>query len=480
MANPAIQRQIAELEKVDPSPPEDIEAARAYVKECLHRLSISQSFIATVLMSAIRVVYTNALPTMAVTIGADGFPMMMVSPKFALKLANEPNAAEAQGMFVLAHEAFHLVLRHIYAEAIPLGEDGYADTVWEIACEASINNRVKRLLHRPLPAVDGQPTGVDPDKIYDRYAKDLRKQGLDPVSKDDFYSSDFGCYSQLKRMKEDITPPKTMMAICMHGAPGKGDGKDGQGKGQPTLSGETSNGVQITLDQEQVDKMVSEGLALAVNEARQGNKIAREELLDLEKSAGDSDRASKLFGDLGLGALRGETVVTRKTDFWYQWLWNQVATLREDAFRLQYNRRITWEPTLTFDGDEDVFRVLIAVDASGSMRSDDIKYVADRLGEEDGIRFQMLSFDGVVAPFELGQGIVGGGGTNFQIIDDYVQHEMDEDADCIIVFTDGYAPHITPRDPEKWVWLIVPGGDTWPERHEVPMATYEIDTHTDD
>ena len=29
--------------------------------------------------------------------------------------------------------------------------------------------------------------------------------------------------------------------------------------------------------------------------------------------------------------------------------------------------------------------------------------------------------------------------------------------------TDGYAPHVTPADPDRWIWLITDNGDTWPE-----------------
>ena len=45
----------------------------------------------------------------------------------------------------------------------------------------------------------------------------------------------------------------------------------------------------------------------------------------------------------------------------------------------------------------------------------------------------------------------------------------------MIVCTDGYAPAITPSQPDRWVWLITEGGDPWPERHDVPMDTVIID-----
>jgi hypothetical protein len=98
--------------------------------------------------------------------------------------------------------------------------------------------------------------------------------------------------------------------------------------------------------------------------------------------------------------------------------------------------------------------------------------VAALIGELDNIEVEWHSFDGEVWPFVIGEGFKGGGGTSFQIIDDHIQEGAprhgeaepccEEEQDFVLVITDGYAPHIMPREPDKWIWLITPGGDPWP------------------
>jgi hypothetical protein len=51
---------------------------------------------------------------------------------------------------------------------------------------------------------------------------------------------------------------------------------------------------------------------------------------------------------------------------------------------------------------------------------------------------------------------------------------FDEHPDAVIMVTDGHAPAIAPAEPDKWIWLITPGGDDWPERRHPPMACHRV------
>ena len=103
------------------------------------------------------------------------------------------------------------------------------------------------------------------------------------------------------------------------------------------------------------------------------------------------------------------------------------------------------------------------------------------VGRIDGVEAHWLSFDGAVMPFKPGERVRGGGGTSFQIVADYLEgrseidgRRFEERPDAVVVLTDGYAPPITPAEPDKWIWLITEGGDDWPERRRPQMACHRI------
>jgi predicted metal-dependent peptidase len=510
-------RRVRELQEVNSLSAEEIERARKYIADCNYALALSSDFLSGVITNTMRKVPTEVIDTLAVTHAADGFEMMLYSPTFTLQLADEPGTVPHQGKFCLAHEARHLIDLHLH------GTEHQGDEVWTMATEARINRATMKHLKMGLPVIDGKPTGIDPDKVYADYRKDLRDRGKTPVSMDELYKSDLTCYYELKRMSVPPKPKRGTMQICAHtpggsgGAGnsgsscscsdpngkqqggGKSGGKSGgqpeQGNGQqqPGQGGGASQPQtdprcpvhgpgRIVLDPKKVDERVSQVLDIAIQEATQnGNRTAKAQLLDLADASAGSDRASQIWGDHGLGALRGEAAPPTRTDYWQQWVEGKLADRLEPALRLVRQRKIWWEEQFRYNGSEPHMLLNIYIDASGSMRQSDLDWIAKKVGDTEGLTTRWFSFDASIYPVEPGSpgetgSIRGGGGTSFQIIEDDVQDSDDEDPDAILVVTDGHAPHITPADPDKWVWLITPGGSTWPDSHEVPMDCFEIDT----
>jgi len=142
------------------------------------------------------------------------------------------------------------------------------------------------------------------------------------------------------------------------------------------------------------------------------------------------------------------------------------------------------DPMLSRRGEDEVKRVLIALDTSGSMPAKVVDYLTQLVGYTDGVEALWVSFDGIVTPFVPGERVVGGGGTNFGNVMDYAEGrleinglKLDDEPDAIIMLTDGEALPIRPASPEKWIWLITEHGRAdWIESQAQPMDSHRITT----
>jgi hypothetical protein len=443
------------LERWRPADPEVVEEARRLKESALLDFGLTDSAVASWLYSKCRhQIPTTAIDTAAVVASGDGSCLLLYNPGFFVGLGLEGVK------FVLFHEARHLVHRHLFAEP-ELRED----PVFDIAAEVSINHvAMVRLGRDALPLLNGEPTGVDPRRVHADYAADLTAQGLDPLSYGEFTATDMTVYAELKRMKNPPVPAP----VCIHLAEGG-----------------------IPADQEATDLAVSSALLNSLLAARRGHAGAERELLDLmDRTDGASERVSRIWGRLGAGALRGRTARTGRVDWWQRWLVDVLASRLREGERLVYPKKrgallaaLGHDPMLSRRGPVRDKVLVIAYDTSGSMPDSVVHWLTELVGGIDGVAAHWLSFDGVVMPFKPGERVYGGGGTSFQAVVDYVEGRtavngalFEERPDAVIMLTDGYAPHVTPAEPDKWIWLITEGGDDWPEAHDPPMACHRVTT----
>ncbi|MBW8806885.1 MAG: hypothetical protein JF587_23970 [Catenulisporales bacterium] len=402
---------------------------------------------------------TTAIDTAAVMAAGDGSCLLVFNPEFFVALGLDGVK------FVLFHEARHLIQRHLFTEP-ELRED----PVFDIAIESTINHvALTRLRRDRLPEVGGSSTGVDPREIFEHYHADLVGQGLKPFGYEDFIRTDLGCYTELRRMENPPAPPP----VCVH---------------------ELLEELRDELaDPETIERIGEEVLANVLLAGKRGVRAAREELLDLiDRTEGATDRLSKLWGDLGAGMIRGQTQRTRRVDWWQRWLVDVLASKLGEGERLIYPKKrgavlaaLGEDPTLSRRGPERRRVVAIAVDASGSMPEPVVDWIASLVGQLDGVEAHWLSFDAEVVPFAPGDPLVGGGGTSFRAVADYLEgrtpsartgEPFDETLDAVVMVTDGFAPHITPAEPDKWIWLVTEHGDDWPEHHTPQMACHKVRT----
>jgi predicted metal-dependent peptidase len=116
-------------------------------------------------------------------------------------------------------------------------------------------------------------------------------------------------------------------------------------------------------------------------------------------------------------------------------------------------------------------RVLMAIDSSGSV-SDQFLGVARSVANQHlpGTRMRMISFDTQTYEVEPGSlSLKGGGGTDAQAVERYIQKELPGYPDYIFIFTDGYTPQPELQHPARWIWLLPPfGSDSYiPEKCRV-------------
>lgn len=492
--------RVARLEAHEPVPATDVvSAARDYVSKGRFALAVSLVKLASMVLersSVGRMAYTSAVPTFAVTIGGDGAVILMINPWFAIGLmsanltgddvraniaANRPwwDGADAPRNIaaVLYHEMLHVIYAHVKG-GMPRDETA------TLAHELVINHMVKANFGGTLPSQvmydldddtfeprfndDGtlvvEETGVDPSKVHADYVKDLKANGKTPLPYADFVATDIVAESELRRMSR---PPKSQgNNSCVHGS-GNG-GADGD--------------QSAPLDQEGVADVAGPALADAMAKALpdDGNRQLRQELLELGERTGDSEHASKVWGDLGLGQLRGEPIVRKEVAVWYQWLRNALQSRLQEGERLTVVQKLTIaSPDFPFRwrGDDIVSHGVVAIDTSGSMHQSLLDKIRKLVGTESGLEVDFVNFDANVVPLEWGNAFAGGGGTSFDAVSDYVD-ELEEYPDFVVVVTDGYAPPITPKHPERWVWLIVgrgsDAGNNWPASHTPLMASHVL------
>ncbi|MFC5827554.1 hypothetical protein [Nonomuraea insulae] len=263
---------------------------------------------------------------------------------------------------MLYHEARHLIQRHLHVD-----EGLRADPVFTLATEVTINHVVlTRLGRRGLPrSKEGEEIGIDPKTVHRHYTADLRAQGLGPLSYDEFVVTDLSVYGELKRM----TGPPVALPLCIHMIEGDGDG--------------------VPMDAETVERVATQVLGEVMRQDLGGNEQARSELLDLAgRTEGGGERLTRLWGNLGLAALRGETPRTRRVEWWKRWLVDTLASKLREGERLIYPKKLGavllalgHDPMLSRRGPERTKVVLVAIDTSGSMSDDVVEWLTTLVGQ---------------------------------------------------------------------------------------------------
>lgn len=271
--------------------------------------------------------------------------------------------------------------------------------------------------------------------------------------------------------------------------------EQGQQAGQPSSQGTPQPGRACghcgTQDQQgeegeaqgpsELDELQERLLEETLDSAQSGNQEAEKELTDLHDRFGPQE-GSKVWGTVPVGAIRDTDqpvpVSERSPAMWRALLSQVCGSMLEPEEVLQFPRRQVgarpfWlragkdMPITSGLRDQAKPSALVFLDASGSIDTATLKDLQRTIpvAVPEG-EIHWFTFDTQV--YELdpqNPQIRGGGGTSFSCImekvDEFEKENGDKPVDVVIVVTDGYAGHIEPTDRDRWIWLLVQGGDDW-------------------
>jgi len=459
------ENNVTKAETLFPADPVVTASARKKVDEAINRkMPLISSAITRVIIGVQRRVYAACIPTMQVQLAHDKLPVLGIGPEFADSLDDISGI-----VFVLSHEAMHLVARHLYIEdPVKRVDPRYTEVI-----EAWINFFVMGMLKQSLPTINGEPTGVDPVKLFEWFKRSASEAGLTdyPRRIEEFYqNSDFAYQWICKLPKQRRSKDES---FCNHdlGDPSQSSG----GSGDQSADGQGSGSMKPVLDEQAVGELVEKAIEVAVTEVLQSNnKAAREELEKLMGATVGNEKAEKIFGSMGAYELLGKTAPEKRTRFWDKKVARAIASLIKPGEKLAFNRKRPKERIFSPRGKVEEKSIVIAIDTSGSMfYGDAIQKVRELIGQTKA-KARWVWFDGSVWEFEPGDDLRGGGGTDCSKVEEWIQENCKRYPDAVICVTDGIFQHFTPAKPKRWVWVITRDGDDWPKNHEPRMKVTKL------
>jgi predicted metal-dependent peptidase len=384
-------------------------------------------------------VFDDSIPTACVQFDNEGkFIWFRFNPGFwsTLDLYNK--------LFVICHEAMHVVLNH----GARSRDAGVNSAAANVAMDIVVNHTLVRSFGFERDKIDNSENYCWIDTVF--------KDRLQKPSEDETFEHYF---NMLDAISIDLVGPG--MPKTVDGHEGLGDGDSNWGKVIKELNG-----------------------SLSEEEKKAIESTIKKHFQDEErKKDGDNSKDGKDGGThagSGTGGWCFVTTGTRKRKKKWEtiikkWAIRHLKTTDKEVEQwIKINRRMSMLPRdmmLPTDAEVEVedreatkIKVWFFLDTSGSCWNlkDRFFMAAESLPE---YRFQvrLFCFDTMVQETTLeSKKVYGGGGTSFKIIEDHVsktmQREKIKHPDAVFVITDGYGDNIRPSKPEKWHWFLTADG----------------------
>jgi predicted metal-dependent peptidase len=368
---------------------------------------------------------SDRIPTAGVSWDKDKKKVkFMFNRKFYKKLSYE------QFSYVVQHEAMHFVNMHIFL---------FRDKIDYYKSKGKKNSEINKIMRKMNIAADC----VVNDSLTNLYeVKRLTDLGgVAPIYGQDMVKCD----------THDMTLEEVFYLLPEEEG---GEGSDGTGHSWESFFNEDGS-----MNEDFVDAIKD-----FIEDNMDNSAISDEELSKIddmkEKMENSSDSSSSRAGKEAMGKKRAIDGLGKNSLNWNKLLFDFTQTRKIIDLWNRPNRKMTEVypeailPSYEPEEKEDIF---IAIDTSGSIDHHACSLFVDVVrSTPKRFRVRAITFDTRCYDFDIKSkdNPRGGGGTNFQIIEDYIQNNLKKYPKAIFVLTDGCGTPIRPQYPKRWCWLL--------------------------
>ena len=407
------------------------------------RLILDKPFLGALVL---RLPLQAADPSWCATTGTDA-KKFYYNPEYIQELHTE----EAQ--FVLAHEALHCALSHFARR------EHRVKHRWDIACDYAIN-----------PILVDEGLKPPPGSLMMREYRGMTAEEIYPMIKDNDMSETLDQHLYDKQDETEGGQDKQQNPLDSKdnkkNAGGEGEVKPQQNPGQgqqseatPVQSGapKPENGQQ-SAEQEPVQQDAPPPLA--------ENEKDDLQVQWQQRLAGAAQQAQQA-GKLGEGMARMIDYFLQPTLPWRVLLARYMNSISRDDYSYTRPSSRRGDPAIYPSLRSAQMNVVLALDVSGSVHQEELnEFVAeiDSLKSQVKARATFLTCDAKItgdSPWvfeawehcQLPERIIGGGGTNFNPVFDWVE-QNDMRPDLLVYFTDGEGKFPEAEAPYPVIWLV--------------------------
>ena len=377
--------------------------------------------------------YVKDIPTAGVSWDADNKKVrFMFNKKFANTLTDQEFA------FVVAHEAMHLINMHVFL---------FREKIDQAVAKKKNNAEVSAFRYKLNIAADC----VVNDSLTSLYGLDRipsigrvdSKDGPKPLPL--FYGQNV-----VKVDTYDMTVMEVYYLIP--------DNPSAQGESQDH-EWSSFAGPDGSINQDFIDQ-ISDFI-----DNNQGNSATSDEeqtQIDKMKEAlqNSSDPNARRAGNEPGKQARAIDGLGHNAISWSKILFQFVETKRVVDNWNRPNRKLmsiypdAIIPSYIPEEKEEIF---IAIDSSSSIDNASLKLLLE-VARNTPSRFKVkaITFDTQCYEYDVkgSKYPVGRGGTDFQIIEEYIQKNFKRYPRCVVVLTDGSGTPLSPQYPDRWMWLL--------------------------
>ncbi len=184
-----------------------------------------------------------------------------------------------------------------------------------------------------------------------------------------------------------------------------------------------------------------------------------EMLEDLKDSMADCTDAYAKKAGKGLKSKIGKIDNMSASLAWEKILFEKVPRGKfEDTWARPGRRFMSiWPEAILPDSkNKDIEEIFVAIDVSSSINKPMLNlFCAIVKNTPKRFRINAITFDTSCEPYNIfSETIRSGGGTDFHIIENYIQRNCKKYPKAVFVLTDGMGNRIKPQHPKRWTWLL--------------------------